>query len=190
MSDTEERWQGFDATGELNEQALTRDQAFSGALHGASHVWIWRLREGQVEILLQLRAATKSTWPNCWDISAAGHIAFGEAPLTAALRETKEEIGTVIAPENLALLFVFRAYMVADGPHKKIENEFQFVYGYQLADNLQAMLQTDEVDEVTWLSVDDFRSLVEGREVHGKKIVPHAPEYFANLLKEIARYTP
>lgn len=83
----EERWQSYDPNGEPGKRALTKPEARSGILHGAAHVWIWRIGASGVEILLQRRAADKATWPNHLDISAVGHVDFGETPLTAELKE-------------------------------------------------------------------------------------------------------
>ena len=46
----------------------------AGDWHRAAHVWLFCQATG--ELLLQQRAACKDSWPNYWDISAAGHGAF------------------------------------------------------------------------------------------------------------------
>jgi 16S rRNA (adenine1518-N6/adenine1519-N6)-dimethyltransferase len=61
-----------------------------GLLHRAVHLWIYH-PDGR--ILLQLRTPTKDRHPNTWDSSAAGHVDAGEDYLTAAHRETEEELG-------------------------------------------------------------------------------------------------
>lgn len=87
----DELWQLYDEQGRvLKDKGAKRDDVFgNGILHGASHVWIWRKDNGTLEILLQKRAPNKRTWPNRYDVSAAGHIDLGETPLDAALREAK-----------------------------------------------------------------------------------------------------
>lgn len=45
------------------------------------------------EILLQQRSQEKLTHPGKWDLAAAGHMDAGEDALSAAMRETAEEIG-------------------------------------------------------------------------------------------------
>ena len=98
-----ELWQLYDEQGNaLSGEGSTKEQVFSkGLLHGASHVWIWHRINDVYEVLLQKRAVNKRTWPNRYDISAAGHIDLGETPIAAALRETKEEIGLVINETDL-----------------------------------------------------------------------------------------
>src|ERR1017187_5337048 len=91
---SEELWQAYNEQGEpITGKGLTKAQSRTGVLHAASHVWIWRGAGADTEVLIQLRAKDKMTWPGLYDISAAGHIDFTETPLQAAIRETKEEIG-------------------------------------------------------------------------------------------------
>ncbi len=98
----QELWQTYDERGEpLAGVSLTKQQARQGALHAAAHVWIWRGQGAGIEILLQRRARDKQTWPGHLDISAAGHIRFGETPLLAAIRETAEELALAVKPEDL-----------------------------------------------------------------------------------------
>ena len=50
------------------------------------------------EVLLQQRSLNKSSDPGEWKLTAAGHIGAGEAPLVAAKRELKEEMGIDLEP--------------------------------------------------------------------------------------------
>ena len=68
-------------TGETVEKKLAHA---TGVLHGASHIWIWRVKDGKLEIMLQHRAPTKSSFPDCFDLSAAGHLTAGESVHVAA----------------------------------------------------------------------------------------------------------
>lgn len=124
-------------------------------LHGASHVWIWRTNNSQTEILLQKRSANKRTWPSRYDISAAGHIDLGEEPMTAALRETSEEIGLTIAENDLKLITVHRVHMAAG--KGAIENEFEWVYILELQSELGFDLQKSEVASIEWKNIGVFR---------------------------------
>ena len=47
--------------------------------------------EGQM--LIQQRQSDKASWPDLWDVSAAGAIEAGESPQMAAMREAEEELG-------------------------------------------------------------------------------------------------
>ena len=182
----DEVWQGYTPQGEPTNEPVTKPQAAKGALHGSAHVWIWRTHGPNIEILLQKRAQSKRTWPGYFDISAAGHLDFGEVPLAAALRETQEEIGLNIQPENLNLLFVNRQYMVAPGNAGVIENEFQWVYGYRLKTDEEMKYSDREVDATLWVGLEEFRALIAGK-MPGEQIVPHGPVYFLGLTKELNR---
>lgn len=53
------------------------------------------------ELLLQLRAATKSYYPGHWDASAGGQVAAGETYEQAGRRELEEELGCPPGPLEL-----------------------------------------------------------------------------------------
>lgn len=60
-----------------------------GDLHGGSHIWVIRKTDMGIEILLQKRSKDKDSFPGCFDISSAGHVAKGEDFLSTAVREIK-----------------------------------------------------------------------------------------------------
>jgi hypothetical protein len=78
MTDSAELWQTYGSNGEPIGRALTKPEARSGILHGVAHVWIWRVGSAGPGVLSQARAKDEATWPDYLDISAAGHIDFGE----------------------------------------------------------------------------------------------------------------
>jgi isopentenyl-diphosphate delta-isomerase len=169
-------WQQYDEQGRpLAGPGIAKAEAFGqGILHAASHVWIWRLQNGNPEVLLQKRAADKASWPNHYDISAAGHIDLGEDALTAAIRETQEEIGIDVPPEELFNIGIHRAHLQAPG---LIENEFQWLYLYQLQSGASFTLQADEVATTQWVALEDFRSRCQSDD-----FVPHGSAYFGEVI--------
>lgn len=181
---TGELWQGYEEDGEpITTSGISMSQAAKGALHGSSNLWIYRVKNGRIQLLLQRRAAESVTWPNFFDVSAAGHINFNETPLVAALRETKEELGLDIMPETVRLLFLHRQELHYD-PNKIIENELQWVYGYDVTRTPHFSLEPSEVMSIRWVSMGVFSRLIAGN-VKGAHIVPHNAEYFAELQREI-----
>lgn len=173
-----QKWQGYSEYGEPTGLVKSEECA-KGALHGSAHVWLWRCTDGFTEVLVQHRSAEKPTWPNYWDISAAGHIDIGETPLQAALRESEEEIGITIKKSDLRLWFVHRQYMVWDSP-KIIENEFQFVYGTEYIQKNDLRFQLDEVDDAKWVGLSEFRRMITSGE-----IVPQGNSYFTELISKL-----
>lgn len=135
-----------------------------GDWHRCAHVWIVR-SDGCV--LLQRRAIAKETWPGLWDVSVAGHVSAGETPVDAAIRETSEELGLTIAPEELTHIGTLRYH--ADVRPGYIENELHFVHVVR-RDLDVISLEPDplEVAEVQFVRPDDL-----GR----YERVPHEEEY-------------
>ena len=176
----DELWQLFAEDGRpIHGKGANKDDVFAkGLLHGAAHVWIWRNNNGQTEVLLQKRAANKRTWPNRLDISAAGHIDVGEGSLTVALRETSEEIGIDVEPELLEEIVVVKAYMIAE--NEAIENEFQWLYLLELANDIKFSLQETEVDSLVWKRLDDF-----AQDSSSELYVPHGKEYYEKVVTAI-----
>lgn len=64
-----------------------------GIRHRTSHVWIARIIDGEMNLLLQRRSDNKDSHPGCLDISSAGHIPAGCTYLESARRELLEELG-------------------------------------------------------------------------------------------------
>jgi len=178
----QELWQLYDEQCRaLSGRGANKDEVFGkGLLHGASHVWIWRNAKSGVEILLQKRATNKRTWPNHFDISAAGHIDLGETPLTAAIRETKEEIGIDVVESKLKLISVQRAFMVAN--NNAIENEYQWLYLLDLPEDTDFIMQEKEVTSVEWKPLETFKSETRN---NNDLYVPHGCLYFDTVIAAI-----
>lgn len=179
-----ELWQLYDEQGRaLVGQGADKDRVFNdGLLHGASHVWIWRVTDSnETEVLLQKRAASKRTWPNRYDISAAGHIDLGEEPVVAALRETKEEINLDVDESNLKLFAVHKAYMVAE--NSSIENEYQWLFLLKVNGELELTMQQGEVESVVWKKLDAFK--LETLSIENEQYVPHGSIYYESLVSAI-----
>jgi isopentenyl-diphosphate Delta-isomerase len=160
--------------------APKRDLFQNGQLHGASHVWIWRKSNGNIEVLVQKRAAHKSTWPNRYDISAAGHIDLGEKPVAAALREAQEEIGLQINADDLVFFCAHRAYLVAENGY--LENEIQHLYLLELPNDGDFTLQEQEVSSLEWKHLDELKS-----EYMTEKYTPHGDVYYRTVIAAIER---
>jgi len=175
--------QCYDEQGrQLAGKTVPYKEAFAkGILHGASHVWMWRHSENGPEVLLQKRSSDKFTWPNCFDISAAGHIDPGEDPVTTAIREIHEEVGLAVREADMQFISTDRFRM--DTPNGAIENEVCFVYLVELASDTHFVLQESEVAGLEWRSLDDFE-----RETITEKsaqYVPHGDLYYARIAAAI-----
>jgi len=150
---------------------LKADVHRDGDWHLAVHVWVQR-PDGAY--LMQLRSPAKENDPNRWDISVAGHVAAGESPEVAAVREVAEEIGLHIAPDQLEPLFRLAAPRVLNlGQY--LDNEWHQVYRLRTEVPLESLtLQTEEVAAVRWVAWADFVQAVARRP---DDWVPHWREY-------------
>ena len=123
-------------TGEIKPRALVHRD---GDLHGASHVFLARLRGERAELLLQKRSAQKDSFPGLYDISAR--------------RELAEELG--VTGEEPEFLFAQRnEYHGAFHGKPFHDNEIAGVYLLVL-DRPEAAFTPEacEVESVHWFSV-------------------------------------
>jgi len=158
--------------GEKTGEVVSYDKAHEeGIMHRAVHVWFVN---SQKELLLQKRNSTRRAYPNHWDISAAGHVSAGEMSLRAAQKETREELGLDLPDSAFAFLFTIEEHVVLnEGSY--IANEFQDVYLVSMdVDVSKLSLQSEEVEEVRWLSLEEFREWLGGK---GESVVPHPDEH-------------
>lgn len=142
-----------------------------GDWHVAAHVW---LITPDHRVLLQRRSTEKENWPGYWDVSAAGHLSAGETPAEGAVRETFEELGLRLDPEELQRLGVAREENVLrDGTYIDRELLEMFIV-HREVDLSTLTLERGEVDDVMLVPFADLET-VEPR-------VPHEVAY--HLLRQ------
>ena len=136
-------------------------------------VWIWIINN-RGEILLQKRAKTKKNFPDLWDMPSAGHVEAGENPIVGAIRETEEELGLKTTEND----YLYVGEFIAD-----ISWELAQIYLLKTDKEISDMkLQIEEVAEVKWVSLEEFKNLF-----YSNEFVPFADEYrtlVINLLEE------
>lgn len=178
-------YQLFDEQGRMlhGKTAPKSEVLRKGLLHGAAHVWVWRHRAGQVEILLQQRADGMMTFPGMLDISAAGHIDPGEEVLVTAIRECREELDLEVTDKDLYFVMAHKRALPVTGT-ELIENECVWVYLFELKQSVDLTLEAGEVSTVVWKSLASFKSDI-GNPVAQRQYVPHSPAYFAVLFEAL-----
>jgi 8-oxo-dGTP diphosphatase len=179
---TEELWQAFNEQGEP-AGSVTHQQAREGALHASAHIWIWRYKDDDIEVLQQKRSEDSFTWPGCWDMSAAGHLDAGETALQAAVREATEELGVPIQAEHLHFLYAHRQWGIFF-PNMVAEHEIQWVYGMPLEHPEHFALADGEVEAIRWVPLAELKRLVAKDPVKAN-VVPHGDVYYAELFRAI-----
>lgn len=138
-------------TGETKERELVHRD---GDLHGTSHVWIIRkTKGGTFDVLLQLRSCDKDSFPDCYDISSAGHMPAGQEYLESALRELEEELGIKAKKKDLNYIGMHDGHIATEFYGKPfINNEISAIYVYdKFVDIKKLRLQKEEVQSVRWM---------------------------------------
>ena len=161
---------------------LKRQVHEQGHWHRSAHVWIYNDRG---DILMQKRAATKDTFPGLWDISVAGHISAGESPLTGALREIREEIGTETGPDELEYLTTI--HMEYSYPERGWVNR-EHCYVYLMKKDLdpdKMSLQKEEVEAVRFFSPREFSELIKA----DRGVIVPDNDYYTMILEVIVKKT-
>lgn len=139
--------------------------------HASSHIWIY---DGDGSVLLQKRTAMTWNYPDCWDISSAGHLEAGETGLGAARRELREELGIEVRPGQLQLMKIVKR-APWDISYGQRHREYQYLYALQLPKDTVFKLQRLEVSAVRWAKLGE---LLRAQQDHaGKRYVPHGTYY-------------
>jgi Isopentenyldiphosphate isomerase len=135
-----------------------------GHWHRSFHCWLAKPADGRLLIRFQKRASGKDTFPDCFDITVAGHLAAGETHRDAA-REIREEIGLHIPFDQLTFLFEHRS--VREGEARGvpfIDREISRVYGVLSDAPLDAFrLQAEETAGIYEADAGSLIALFEGR---------------------------
>jgi len=169
----------YDSDGKPLGIKKTRDEVHKeGLWHKTVHVWVVNLKG---EILIQKRSPYVDNHPNQWDISAAGHISAGENDIIAALRETEEEIGLKLSPDDLIKIGTVKQMSVRDG---YINNEINSVYLVRTNLELENIKkQEDEVTALKFITCKELQRFIESKD---SSFVPH-PEEFTLLFNYLTK---
>jgi isopentenyl-diphosphate delta-isomerase type 1 len=156
---TEEIVDEFDDDGAFVGTIKKSEAHNTGAWHKAAHVFIVN---SQNKLLLQQRAADKYRDAGKWQHSASGHVSAGEDSRTAAIRETKEELGITISPTELKNLF--QSKEIYKSP-KVFDCEICDVFIAKKDIKATDIKLTDgEVTAVKFVTVDEFFEMVDARD--------------------------
>ena len=148
----------LDEAGNPTGEAVSRKEAHKqGILHGAVHIYIYRKCGESVQLLLQRRSHNKDSFPDCLDISSAGHMEVGMSFGETAAKELEEELGLPLTPDNLTPVLRRRFSGITE-QHGKTFNDQEINEIYLLRiDGLDLQiltLQKEEVSEVLWMDLD------------------------------------
>ena len=154
-----------DENGEPTGKTVDRETAHrEGIRHRTAHLWLLRkAADGSIQVLLQKRCSTKSSFPGCYDISSAGHIPAGVDYIPSALRELEEELGTTAKADELIYCGTrtIRADEIFFGKEFHDRQVSKIFILWRDIDEDGFTLQRDEVDEVRWIGLDECINAVE-----------------------------
>jgi isopentenyldiphosphate isomerase len=126
---------------------------------------VWVINKNK-EFLISKRIATKQPYPNKWN-PVCGSVIAGENSITAALRETKEELGINLDAQNGRLLKRFSGWKNA------IIDVWLFS---QEVDYRNIVLQKEETDEVIWATSVHIKDLVDNNDFICHERIPYIDE--------------
>lgn len=112
-TDPDEPLEVYDGEGRPTGLCRSRAEVHAnGDWHLAFFCWVVRkasraTAQGDLETVLQRRAAHKDVWPGRFDASAAGHVRFGET-IDEAAREIDEKLALRVEPRELQHLFRYK----------------------------------------------------------------------------------
>jgi isopentenyldiphosphate isomerase len=184
----------LDELGQPTGEVVPKSEAHRlGLWHRCFHCWICGSDPGGSYLLLQRRAATKDTWSNFLDVTAAGHLAAGEKTLDG-LQEVEEELGLRVEPERLVPLGIRRVEQEIQGGCDREFHDVFLLFDATPPGDLR--LQKEEVEAVFRLDLDDVEALYEtgsapareyanGRtsatRIHLDEFVPKEGGYLSNV---------
>ena len=160
----------YDKEGNLLGTKSPKKEAHDkGLWHASVHVWVLNSKG---ELLIQKRSPLMDNHPNEWDISAAGHVSSGEDYITSAMRETEEEIGLKIKPEDFIQIGLVKTMSKREG---YINNEINPIYVVKMdLDPANIKKQKEEVSEVKFMPYKELQQLIESKD---SSFVQHPEEY-------------
>jgi len=156
-----ELWDLYNERRELTGRDHIRgEEVPQGFYHLVVHIWI---RNGKGEFLISQRSADRPTFPLMWEC-VGGSVIKGEDSLTGALRETREEVGVTLSPEDGKLVYSVVGRVVNGVKFSDILDVWLFAYDGPVS---LEQATTKEVAQTVWMTKEQIRELFDtGKLVH------------------------
>ncbi len=148
-----ELWDLYNERRELTGRDHIRgEEVPHGYYHLVVHIWI---RNSKGEYLISQRSADRPTFPLMWEC-VGGSVIKGEDSLTGALRETQEEVGLVLSPENATLVYSVVGRVVNGVKFSDILDVWLFEYDGPIS---LEQATTQEVSQTAWMTKSQIKEL-------------------------------
>lgn len=156
-----ELWDLYNERRELTGRDHIRgEEVPQGFYHLVVHIWI---RNSKGEYLISQRSADRPAYPLMWEC-VGGSVTKGEDSLTGALRETKEEVGLTLSPEDGRLVYSVVGRVVNGVKFADIVDVWLFEYNGPVSLN---QATTKEVAQTAWMNKEQIKELFDtGNLVH------------------------
>ncbi len=143
-----EIWDILDENGNITGRTIIRGEELAkDEYHLVVHIWIIN---SSGEILIQKRPEHLEFAPGIW-ATTGGSATQGEDSITAACRETKEELGIEINIDS----------MLEPLSHKR-KNDFTDIWVVKQDIDLEdIILQKEEVDDVKWVNAQELKQMID-----------------------------
>lgn len=102
------------------------------------------------KMLIQRRQPFKRSWSGMWDLTVGGSSVVGDTSLTAAIRETSEEVGVQLAPDELKRVLTIQTECIFDDVYIVKKD----------LDETALTLQYEEVEQVKWADIAEIKSII------------------------------
>lgn len=154
-----ETWDLYNEKRELTGLEHIRGEEIpDGYYHLVVHVWI---RNKRGEYLISRRSADRPAYPLLWEC-VGGSALKGEDSLTAALRETEEEVGVRLEPKNGKMIDSVLGRVINGVKYSDIVDIWLFAYDGEV--DLKAAT-TREVAESAWMTKAQIKELFDKGEM-------------------------
>jgi isopentenyldiphosphate isomerase len=133
--------------------------------------WLF-IQNSKGQLWIPRRAKTKSLFPDALDGSAVGHVSAGETYEEAAIRETEEEVGIKLKPEELVCI----GRMGPDQLAAMNNRTRAFIKVYLLKSDETPEFDKSEYSEYYWLTPEEIIKRIDAGDKH-KSSLPFIIKY-------------
>ncbi len=138
----------YDREGNLTGMNMARGKPIpEGWYRMVVHICIFN---SDGKMLIQQRQPFKHSWSGMWDLSVGGSSVTGDTSLSAAIRETEEELGIQLSTDELRRVLTIQTKDILDDIYIVNKN----------VDETALTLQAEEVAQVKWADISEIKRMI------------------------------